>query len=75
MGFLCHSVVNNLPAMQEMQEMEVRSLGQEDPLEEEMAHILYSCLENRWKILRPQSIGPTGVFFQAYIHLGLNSIS
>ena len=28
------SVVNNLPAMQEMQ---VRSLGQEDPLEEKMA--------------------------------------
>lgn len=25
--------------------------------------------------LRPQSIGPTGVLFQAYIHLGLNSIS
>ena len=27
----------NLPAMQEMQEMKVQSLGQEDPLEEEMA--------------------------------------
>ena len=27
----------NLPAMQETQEMQVRSLGQEDPLEEEMA--------------------------------------
>ena len=27
----------NLPAMQEMQEMRVRSLGQEDPLEEERA--------------------------------------
>lgn len=25
--------------------------------------------------LRPQAIGPTGVLFQAYIHLGLNSIS
>ena len=30
-------VVKNLPAMQEMQEMWVRSLGLEDPLEKEMA--------------------------------------
>ena len=30
-------VVKNLPAMQEMQEMRARFLGQEDPLEEEMA--------------------------------------
>ena len=29
--------IKNLPAMQETQEMRVRSLGQEDPLEEEMA--------------------------------------
>ena len=29
--------VKNLPAMQELQEVWVRSLGQEDPLEEEMA--------------------------------------
>ena len=29
-------MVKNLPAMQEMQEMWVQSLGQEDPLEEEM---------------------------------------
>ena len=29
--------VKNPPAMQETQEMWVRSLGQEDPLEEEMA--------------------------------------
>ena len=29
--------VNNQPAMQETQEMWVQSLGQEDPLEEEMA--------------------------------------
>jgi len=27
-------VVKNLPAVQELQEMRVRSLGQEDPLEE-----------------------------------------
>ena len=31
------SVVKNSPAKQEMQETWVRSLGQEDPLEEEMA--------------------------------------
>ena len=38
------SVVKNLPVMQEMQ---VRSLGQEDLLEEEMGNSLqYSCLEN-----------------------------
>ena len=30
-------MVKNLPAMQEMQETPVRSLGQEDPLEEGMA--------------------------------------
>ena len=30
-------VVKNLPAMQEMQETQVRSLGWEDPLEEGMA--------------------------------------
>ena len=34
MGFLGGSAVKNLPAMQETQ---VRSLGQEDPLEEGMA--------------------------------------
>ena len=31
------SVVKNLPAMQELQKRWVRSLGQEDPLEESMA--------------------------------------
>ena len=31
------SAVKNLPAMHEPQEMWVRSLGQEDPLEESMA--------------------------------------
>ena len=30
-------LVENLPAMQEMQETRVPALGQEDPLEEEMA--------------------------------------
>ena len=32
-----HSVVKNLPAMQETQEMQVQSLGSEDHLEKEMA--------------------------------------
>ena len=34
MGFPSGSVVKNLFAMQELQETQVRSLGQEDPLEE-----------------------------------------
>ena len=34
-GFLGGSAVKNPPAMQEPQEMPVRSLSQEDPLEEE----------------------------------------
>ena len=34
LGFPSHSAVKNRPAMQEMQ---IRSLGQEDPLEKEMA--------------------------------------
>ena len=37
MGFPGDSLVKNLPAMQETQEMRVQSLGQEDPLEEDMA--------------------------------------
>ena len=41
------SVVKNPPAMQEMQQTQVQSLGWEDPLEEEMAtHSQYSCLGN-----------------------------
>ena len=36
-GFPGGSAVKNLPAMQEPQETWVRSLGQEDPLEQEMA--------------------------------------
>ena len=36
-GFLDGSVVNNLPANQETQEMCFRSLGWQDPLEKEMA--------------------------------------
>ena len=37
LGFPGGSVVKNLPAMQETQEMQVRSWGWEDPLEEGMA--------------------------------------
>jgi len=37
MGFPGGTVVKNLPATQETQEMQIQSLGQEDPLEEEMA--------------------------------------
>ena len=37
MGFPGGSAIKNLPAMLEIQEMQVQSLGQEDPLEEGMA--------------------------------------
>ena len=36
-GFLGSSVVKNLPAMQDPQETQVQSLGQEDALEKGMA--------------------------------------
>ena len=36
-GFPGGSAVENLPTMQELQEVQVQSLGQEDPLEEGMA--------------------------------------
>ena len=38
MGFPGGSVTKNPPATQEKQEIRIRSLGQEDPLEEEMAN-------------------------------------
>ena len=37
--------VKNLPAMQEVQEMQVPSLDQEDPLEKEWQSLQYSCLK------------------------------
>ena len=37
MGIPGGSVVKNLPAMQEIHEMQVQSLGQEDPLKKEIA--------------------------------------
>ena len=46
LGFPGGWAVKNRPAMQEMQETQVRSLGQEDPLEKGMAILQYSCLEN-----------------------------
>ena len=36
-GILVAQTVKNLPTMEELQEMQVQSLGWEDPLEEEMA--------------------------------------
>jgi len=47
MASLMAQQVKNLPAMQETEEMWVRSLGWEDPLEEEMA--TYSSIL-AWKI-------------------------
>ena len=47
MGFPRGSVVKNPLPMQKMQEKQRQSLGQEDPLEEEMAtysSILFLCL-------------------------------
>ena len=58
--FPSSSVVKNLPAMQELQEMQVQSLGQEDPLEKEMAthsNILAWKIPRTEKPGRLQSIG------------------
>ena len=56
MGFPGGSVVKSLPAVQETEEMWVQSLGQEDPLEEEMA--THSSIL-AWKI--PWTIQPDGL--------------
>ena len=48
-GFPGSSVANNLHAMQEMREMQVRSLGQEDPLEKKIAtHFSILAWEIPW---------------------------
>ena len=47
-------MVKNMLAMQETQEIQVRSLGQEDPLEEEMA--IYSNIL-AWNILWTEEPG------------------
>ena len=50
--------------MQEMQKMQVRSLGQEDPLEKEMAtHSSFLAWETPWK---EEPGGLTGEFFQIF---------
>ena len=50
MGFLDGSAVKNLPAMQQMGEMWVGSLGQKDPLEEEVAtHYNILAWEIPWR--------------------------
>ena len=51
MGFPGGSVVKNLPAVQEMQ---VQSLGREDPLEKEMAT---HCCILAWRIPRTEEPG------------------
>ena len=63
-GFPHDSAVRNLPAMQEMQETWVRSLGQEDPLEKEMTiHSSILVSEILWtkELGRLQSMGSQGV--------------
>ena len=51
---LVAQLVKNCPPMQEMQEMWVRFLGQEDPLEKEMA--THSSIL-AWKIARAEAPG------------------
>ena len=58
LGFPDGSAVKNLPAMQELQETQVWTLGQEDPLEKEMS--THSSIL-AWKILwteEPGSLRP-----------------
>ena len=54
MGFPSGSAVKNLPAMQELQETQVRSLGQEDLLEKEMA--THSSIL-AWRIPQTEELG------------------
>ena len=49
MGFPGGLAVKNLPAMQESQETQIRSLGGEDPLEEDMTtHSSIFAWKNPW---------------------------
>ena len=43
------SVTKNPPALQELQETQVRSLGWEDSLKEEMARSILGILQYSWK--------------------------
>ena len=54
MGFPGGSAIKNPPAVQEMQERQVRSLGREDPLATEMA--THSSIL-AWKIPRTEEPG------------------
>ena len=67
MGFPCGSAVKNPPAMQEPQERQVQSLGQEDPLEEEMA--THSSIL-AWRI--PRTEEPGGLQFMVLQRVGHN---
>ena len=65
-GFPDGSVVKNVPAVQERKEMQVQSLGQENPQEEEMA-TLSSILA--WKIpLTEKPGGLQSVVSQRVLH-------
>ena len=60
MGFPGGSAVKNLPAMQELQETRVRSLGWADPLEEGMAtHSSILAWSMPW-IEEPGGLSPWG---------------
>ena len=59
-GFPGGSATKNLPAMQEPQEMRIRSLGQEDPLEKGMAtHSIILVWRIPWTG-EPGGYGPWG---------------
>ena len=58
-NFPCGSVVKDLPAMEEMQETQVQSLGWEEPLEERMA-IHFSKFA--WRI--PWTEEPDGLLYK-----------
>ena len=55
-GFCSGSAIKNLPAIQDLQETQVQSLGQEDPLEEDIA-THFSILA--WRI--PWTDEPSGL--------------
>ena len=61
------SAVKNPPAMQELQETRVRSLGREDPLEEEIA--THSSIL-AWEI--PRTEEPGGLQFMGSQRVGNN---
>ena len=72
-------MVKNLPAMQEIQEMQVQSLGWEDPLEEEMtAHSSILAWRIPWteEPDRLQSTGPQSwTWLSMYAHINITPFS